>query len=75
MKNFENLHCVKQKITTTRRITGIIAIIIFALICIAPSSEFGQSEIYQKISQLVVFVNTPLYFFSWWVEDKLKNVY
>lgn len=75
MKNFENLHFVKQKMTTIRRITGIISLIVFSAICIGPSYEFGQSEIYQKISQLVVFVNAPLYFLSWWVEDKLKNVY
>lgn len=61
--------------TTTRIITGIIALIILAMICIAPSYEFGQSEIYQAISELVVYVNTTLYFFSWWVENKLKNVY
>lgn len=61
--------------TTTRIITGIIALIILAMICIAPSYEFGQSEIYQAISELVVYVNTTVYFFSWWVENKLKNVY
>jgi hypothetical protein len=75
MKNFENLHFVKKRTTTIRRITGVIAIIIFPVICIVSSNEFGQSEIYQKISELIVFVNAPLYFFSWWVEDKLKNVY
>ena len=75
MKNFENLHFVKQKMTTTRRITGIISLIIFAMICIAPSYEFGQSEIYQKISALIVYVNTTVYFFSSWIENKLKNVY
>lgn len=75
MKNFENLNCVKKKITTTRIITGLISLIIFPVICIVPSHEFGQSEIYQSISELVVFVNTPLYFFSLWIENKLKNVY
>ena len=75
MKNFENLHFVKQKMTTTRRITGIISLIILAMICIAPSYEFGQSEIYQKISELIIYINTTLFFFSLWVEDKLKNVY
>ena len=75
MKNFENLHFVKQRITTIRRITGIISIIMLPVICIVQSQEFGQSEIYQKLSELIVFVNAPLYFFSWWVEDKLKNVY
>ena len=75
MKNFENLHFVKQKMTTTRRITGIISLIIFPVICFAPFKEFGQSEIYQKISELVVYINTTLYFFSGWIENKLKNVY
>lgn len=75
MKNFENLHFVKQKMTTTRRITGIISLIIFPVICFAPFKEFGQSEIYQKISDLIVFVNTTVYFFSSWIENKLKNVY
>lgn len=75
MKNFENLHFVKQKMTTTRRITGIISLIIFPVICFAPFKEFGQSEIYQKISDLIVYVNTTVYFFSSWIENKLKNVY
>lgn len=75
MKNSENLNFVKKRITTTRIITGIIALIIFPIICIAPSQEFGQSEIYQKISELVVYINTTLYFFSGWIENKLKNVY
>ena len=75
MKNFENLHFVKQKMTTTRRITGIISLIIFPVICFAPFKEFGQSEIYQQISELVVCINTTLYFFSGWIENKLKNVY
>ena len=75
MKNFENLNFVKKRIITTRIITGIIAVIIFPVICIAPSHEFGQSEIYQAISELVVYVNTTLYFFSSWIENKLKNVY
>ena len=75
MKNSENVNFVKKRMTTTRRITGIISLIILAMICIAPSYEFGQSEIYQKISELIVYVNTTMYFFSWWVEDKLKNVY
>ena len=75
MKNFENLNFVKKRTTTIRKITGIISLIIFPVICFVPSNEFGWSEIYQKISELIVFVNAPLYFFSWWVEDKLKNVY
>lgn len=75
MKNFENLNFVKKRTTTIRRITGIISIIMLPVICIVQSQEFGQSEIYQKISELIVFVNAPLYFFSWWVEDKLKNIY
>jgi hypothetical protein len=75
MKNFENLHFIKQKMTTTKTITGVIAIIIFPVICFAPSYEFGQSEIYQKISELIVYVNTTVYFFSSWIENKLKNVY
>ena len=74
MKNFENLNFVKKKMTTTRIITGIIALIIFTVICIAPSQEFEQSEIYQKISDLVVYTNTTVYFFSSWIENKLKNV-
>ena len=75
MKNFENLNVVKKRTATTRIITGIIAIIIFPVICIAPSHEFGHSEIYQQLSEFVVFTNTSLYFFSSWVSDKLKNVY
>ena len=75
MKNFENVNFVKKRVTTTRIITGIIALIIFPIICLAPFKEFGQSEIYQKISELVVYVNTTLYFFSRWIENKLKNVY
>ena len=75
MKNSENVNFVKKRMTTTRRITGIISLIILAMICIAPSYEFGQSEIYQKISDLIVFVNTTVYFFSSWIENKLKNVY
>jgi hypothetical protein len=75
MKNFENLNFVKKRITTIRIITGIIAIIIFPVICFAPSYEFGQSEIYQAISELVVYVNTTLYFFSSWIDNKLKNIY
>lgn len=75
MKNSENLNFVKKRMTTTRIITGIIAIIIFPVICIAPSYELGQSEIYQAISELVVYINTTLYFFSSWIDDKLKNVY
>ena len=75
MKNFENLNFVKKRIITTRIITGIIAIIIFPVICLAPSYEFGQSEIYQAISELVVYVNTTLYFFSSWIDNKLKNIY
>lgn len=74
MKNFENLNFVKKRITTIRIITGIIAIIIFPVICFAPSYEFGQSEIYQAISELVVCVNTTLHFFSSWIDNKLKNV-
>jgi hypothetical protein len=75
MKNFENLNFVKKRITTIRIITGIIAIIIFPVICLASSYEFGQSEIYQAISELVVYVNTTLYFFSSWIDNKLKNIY
>lgn len=75
MKNFENVNFIKKRMTTTRIITGIIALIIFPIICIAPFQEFGQSEIYQKISELVVYINTTLYFFSGWIENKLKNVY
>jgi hypothetical protein len=75
MKNFENLHFVKKRTTTIRRITGVIAIIIFPVICFAPSYEFGQSELYQSISEMIVYVNTTLYFFSSWIENKLKNVY
>ena len=75
MKNFENLNFVKKRIITTRIITGIIAIIIFPVICIAPSQEFGQSEIYQAISELVVYINTTLFFFSGWIDNKLKNIY
>ena len=75
MKNSENVNFVKKRMTTTRIITGLIALIIFPVICFAPFKEFGQSEIYQKISDLIVFVNTTVYFFSSWIENKLKNVY
>ena len=75
MKNFKDLNFVKKRITTTRIITGIIAIIIFPVICLAPSCEFGQSEIYQAVSELVVYVNTTLFFFSGWIDNKLKNIY
>lgn len=75
MKNFENVNLVKQKMKTTRRITGIISIIIFPIVCLAPFKEFGQSEIYRNISDLIIYVNTTLYFFSSWMDDKLKNVY
>ena len=74
MKNFDNLNFVKKRITTIRIITGIIAIIIFPVICIAPSKDFGQTEIYQAISELVVYINTTLFFFSGWIDNKLKNV-
>lgn len=74
-ENFVKLNFVKKRMTTTRLVTGIIALIIFPVICIAPSYEFGQSEIYQQISVLVVCINMTLYFFSGWVENKLKNVY
>lgn len=69
------LNFVKKRITTIRIITGLIFLISFPVICIAPSHEFGQSEIYQRISELVVCINMTLYFFSLWVENKLKNVY
>lgn len=75
MKNSENVNFVKKRVTTTRIITGLIALIIFPVICFAPFKEFGQSEIYQNVSALVVYVNTTLYFFSRWIENKLKNVY
>ena len=75
MKNFENLHFVKKRMTTTKIITGIIALIIFPVICFAPSKEFGQTEIYHKVSDLIVYINTTVYFFASWVENKLKNVY
>lgn len=75
MKNSENVNFVKKRMTTTRIITGLISLIIFPVICLAPSHEFGQSEIYQKISELIVFINTTVYFFSSWIENKLKNVY
>ena len=75
MKNSENVNFVKKIMATTRIITGIIAIIIFPVICIAPSCEFGQSEIYQAISELVVYINTTLFFFSGWIDNKLKNIY
>ena len=75
MKNFENVNFVKKIMATTRIITGIIALIIFPVICLAPSQEFGQSEIYQAISELVVYINTTLFFFSSWIDNKLKNVY
>ena len=77
MKNYENfyLNLIKKRTATTRTITGIIAIIIFPIVCLAPFKEFGQSEIYQNISDLIIYVNTTLYFFSLWVENKLKNVY
>ena len=75
MKNSENVNFVKKRMTTTRIITGLISLIIFPVICLAPFKEFGQSEIYQKISELIVFVNTTVYFFAGWVENKLKNVY
>lgn len=75
MKNSENVNFVKKRMTTTRIVTVLIALIIFPIICLAPFKEFGQSEIYQKISELIVFVNTTVYFFASWVENKLKNVY
>ena len=75
MKNFENVNFVKKRMSTTKTITGLISIIIFPVIFLAPFKEFGQSEIYQKISELIVFINTTVYFFSSWVENKLKNVY
>ena len=73
MKNSENVNLVKKRMTTTRKVTGIIALIIFPVICIAPYEEFGQSEIYQKISEMIVYINTTLYFVSSWIENKLKN--
>ena len=75
MKNSENVNFVKKRVTTTRIITGIIAILISPIIFLAPHYELGQSEIYQNVSALVVYVNTTLYFFSSWIENKLKNVY
>lgn len=75
MKNSENVNFVKKRMTITKTITGIISIIIFPVICLAPSHEFGQSEIYQKISELIVFINTTVFFFSSWIENKLKNIY
>ena len=77
MKNYDNfyLNLVKKRMITIRKITGVIAIIIFPVICFAPSYEFGQSELYQSISEMIIYVNTTLYFFSSWIENKLKNVY
>jgi hypothetical protein len=74
MKNSENVNFVKKRMTTTRIITGLISLIIFPVICFAPFKEYGQSEIYQKISELIVYVNTTVYFFSIWIDNKLKNV-
>lgn len=75
MKNYENVNFVKKRMATTRIITGLISLIIFPVICFAPSYEFGQSELYQSISEMIIYVNATLYFFSGWIENKLKNVY
>ena len=77
MKNYDNfyLNLVKKRMTTIRKIAGVIVIIIFPVICFAPSYEFGQSELYQSISEMIIYVNTTLYFFSSWIENKLKNIY
>ena len=75
MKNSDNLSFLKERMAITKTITGVIAIIIFPVICFAPSYEFGQSEIYQSISEMIIYVNTTLYFFSSWMNDKLKNIY